>query len=468
MGKRTLVRLGAGAGVGALLALGLTGCNDPVASSLNRPSDPIVMKGSGLTRLIGSTPGDIVAFRSTASGWQQVPVQVDERKMVDFGIAYHGAASGVVVQAYADPSTYAGADTDTKLDANDEVVVMASDAGGQASLSAAAPAGVVASSGIDVRVTDPLAAGKVGHVYLFRRAVGSGLKPGVNKAYVSYAFSLTSGAYKTTYKFSDGPNPENTTVKTASYQRHFSDRWLGDELTVLAPGSSKVDILERNKFSFAPGYCGRTEDTFNDAEGAFITNKVGPVRAIRSYIGANSGPNTQREHIFYAGREDIVTYLRVHAIPGTMDFFDMSAAATGMTYRNNLNTGGVTVDGVPDAPTLGLLTWESLTGAQGSVIQAHRMTTNLTLTHTSWYEDDATPATTQCTGDGAAIGQTGPRVTAGLDCTDPGMSCTGMLTHRRSLVYRAPGVTATGAATIANQAATALATSATSWDPLTP
>ena len=61
----------------------------------------------------------------------------------------------------------------------------------------------------------------------------------------------------------------------------------------------------------------RSEDTFNDAEGAFIANKSGPVRAIRSYIGANSGPLTVRQHVFYERREDITTYLRVHAIPGS-------------------------------------------------------------------------------------------------------------------------------------------------------
>ena len=102
-----------------------------------------------------------------------------------------------------------------------------------------------------------------------------------------------------------------------------------------------MDILDRAKAQFAPGNCGRSEDTFNDAEGAFIANKSGPVRAIRSYIGANSGPLTQREHIFYERREDIRTFLRVHAIPGIMDYFDYSPAASGMTYKNNVNTGGV-------------------------------------------------------------------------------------------------------------------------------
>ena len=152
---------------------------------------------------------------------------------------------------------------------------------------------------------------------------------------MDYGFNLLSGNYKTTYKLQDGPNPENSTVTTPYYTDHFSDRWLNDQLRITTAGSSGVDILDRAKPQFGPGVCGRTEDTFDDAEGAFIANKSGPVRAIRSYIGANSGPLTQREHIFYERREDIRTYLRVHAIPGVMDYFDYAPAASGMTYKNN-------------------------------------------------------------------------------------------------------------------------------------
>ena len=59
------------------------------------------------------------------------------------------------------------------------------------------------------------------------------------------------------------------------------------------------DILDRHKNLFAPGNCGRSENTFSDGAGAIIVNKNGPVRAIRSYIGANSGTYTHREHLFY-------------------------------------------------------------------------------------------------------------------------------------------------------------------------
>ena len=60
---------------------------------------------------------------------------------------------------------------------------------------------------------------------------------------------------------------------------------------------------------------------------------------IRSYLGANSGTYTQREHIFYRSTERVQTFLRVHAIPGIIDFYDYSAAAVGMPTRARRRRG---------------------------------------------------------------------------------------------------------------------------------
>ncbi len=91
-------------------------------------------------------------------------------------------------------------------------------------------------------------------------------------------------------------------------------------------------------------------------------NRSGPVRGIRAFLGANSGPMTERQQVFYAGREEDTIYLRVHPIPSVMSFMDYSAAASGMTYRNNNNLAGVTINGVADSVTPGALTWESVDG----------------------------------------------------------------------------------------------------------
>ena len=154
---------------------------------------------------------------------------------------------------------------------------------------------------------------KDGWVYLFKR--NGAISPGAGQKYVDYTFNLTSGDYKTTYKLVDRAQPRELHGHHPVLLHHFSDRWLSDQLKVKAGNATGVDILDRAKARLAPGICGRSEDTFDAAEGAFIANKSGPVRAIRSYIGANSGPITQREHIFYDRREDVRTFLRVHSVP---------------------------------------------------------------------------------------------------------------------------------------------------------
>jgi hypothetical protein len=441
----------------AVTAVTVTGC------TLNRPEDPVVLSGAQVPALASVSAGDVVAFR-WFNAWDQVPVQVDERKSIDLGAVYNGSALGFVTTVYADPGTFTGADANGDVDADDELAFMAKDVGPQAPSDATDPAGVVAGSGVKVKVHSSLGNGADGWIYLFKRS--GNLSPGAGESYVDYDFQLLSGDYKTTYKLQDGPNPEDTTVATPYYVDHFSDRWLNDQLKVRAGNASEADILDRAKSLLGPGNCGRSEDTFDDAEGAFIANKVGPVRAIRSYIGANSGPLTQREHIFYAQREDIRTFLRVHAIPGPWDFFDYSAAASGMTYRNNLNTGGVTIDGNPDTPTDGALSWESVDGPQGGLSIAHSTVTDIpSFTSTSHYLDDSTPATTgpetQCTGDAQAFGESGPWVNFNLPNTDPRTTPFNSLASTRTIYFEEPGK-ANGAAR-ATQAASPFAFTVSSF-----
>jgi hypothetical protein len=456
MTRRILVLLVAVLAVG----VGATACL-PAVLLPNRPADPVVLRGAEVPRLTGVAPGDIVAFRYWGGTWQQVPVQVDERASVDLGRVYDAAPSGVVVNVYTDAGTWTGADPTPALDADDEVVFMARDLGGAAP-AGSTPPGVIAGSGVQVRATDPLQANTAGYAYLFRRS--GTLDPGAGKRYVDYSFSLDSGAYKTTYRLQDGPNPESTTVTGAWYTRNFTDRWSSDTIRITAPDASAVDILDANKAMFGAGNCVRTEATFNDAEGAFIANTNGPVRAIRSYIGANSGPWTQRDHVFYDRREDVTTHLRVHDIPAILDTLDYGPDAIGMRYRNNLNPTGVTIDGTPDVVNAGTLTWESVDGAQGTLVMSHGYETNLTNTPTSYYLDDTTPPVTQCTGDAFALGMSGPNLNSTVACTDPQRGCVGYLRTLRRLVYGAPQTTfPTNPATVAEQAATPLAFTVTNW-----
>ena len=456
-------RVGRLAVVLPVLAVLLAGCN---GSTLARPQDPVVLTGSNVPTLNGIAPNLLVAFRYTDGAWVQIPVQVDERANVSFGQIYNnqgGYTYTGTILVYTDANTWTGADSNANIDSDDEIVFMVKDAGGAAPAQAE-PAGVVPDSGVQVRVTDPLSSGVQGFVYLFRQS--GGLDPSAGANYVTYNFNLLSGNYKATYKLTDGPNPENTTVTSSKYAVHFGDRWLSDELKVTNGSSSGVDILDRRKALLQPGNCGRSENTFNDAEGAFITNKDGPVRAIRSYLGANSGPYTQRTHVFYERREDVITDLRVHArIPGVVDFFDYSPAASGMSYSNSLNTSGVTIDGnpIPDNVTEGLTIWERVAGDQGGLAIAHQLQTTLPLTPTHYYLDDSTPPVTQCTGDAFAYGQSGPYIDETLPNTDPNLGSAATLKATRTLYYEAPSLTSAQAATRYSQATNPMTKTVTSW-----
>lgn len=449
-------------GVVAAVALAVVAVAcDPQDPTLTRTDEPVVVTGAQLAPLDGVPVGEVVAFRWTkAGGWSQVPVQVDERRDVDLGSVYGTAPSGVVVNVYADAGTYTRADPVVGLDADDEVVVSSGDAGGKPP-AFSEPADVVAGSGVDLRLTDPLAPGEVGHVYLFRSA--GGLDPAAGQDRVEYAFDLLApGSYFNAYRFQDGPNPEDTWVRTDRYQVHFADRWNVDRVHVVEAGVAGADLVDVRKVQFAPSYCGRSVASFDDAEGAFVVNRDGPVRALRSYIGANSGPWTQRTHVFYDDREVVHTDLRVHAIPSVMDFWDLTTGLDA-TYRNPANPGGVAVDGVPDALGAGFPGWEAVDSPAGSFVAVHEMDSSLSLSPVTYYEDDATAPTTQCTGDADAWGSHGPYVNQGIACTDPEDGCSHHLRTTRTVRYGAPGVDAATAEAQAAEVTQPLAVVARPW-----
>ena len=448
-------------------------------STLNRPEDPVVLTGADVPSLVGIMPGDVVAFRYDTA-WVQIPVQVDERDTKTFGAVYNNtlpaAYNAVSTLQYTDAATFTGTDADPTFDANDEVAFMANDAGGPAT-PFSQPPGIVANSGVQITITDPLASGQKGYVYLFKQ--NGSLSQGAGQSYVGYTFSLNSGNYKTTYTLGDthpllAGNPENSTIVTPNYTYHFGDRWQEDVMKISIGGATNVDILDRHKAMFAPGNCVRHENTFDGyvntlpIEGAFVANKVGAVRAIRSYVGANSGPLTQRDQIFYGQRQEIRTYLRVHAIASIMDFFDYSPAASGMTYYNDLNTGGVTIDGVPETPLAGAIVWQMVTGAQGTVVQSGSTSTNIpNFAYTSYYYDQAPAVSTpQCSGDAASYGSSGTYVSSipgGIPCTDPGTSCTNYMNTANTLYYEAPGTSVAMAQALNAKANAPLAHTTQPW-----
>ena len=422
------------------------------ASTLTRLADPVVLTGADVSSLTGIALEDLVAFRYD-SGWEQIPIQVDERAVVNYDDVYDGHTNwgrGYIRLSYTDAGTFTGGDPDTALDDDDEIVFMAKDAGAKPG-AFTEPAGIIPGSGVEVAIADPLDAGQ-GYVYLFQQ--DGMLDPGAGMQYVDYQFNLLSGDYLTTYVIGSGWNPEDSTVVTGYYERHFSDRWICDGLSIYAGSASGVDILDRQKSpTRGPGSCDRTTDTYSEGEGAFVRNSGGPVRAIRSYVGCNSGPLTQRVHTYYEQREDIATYLRVHAINSVADYFDYSPDATGVMYYNNNNLAGVTIDGQQDDVAQGPVAWELVTGSHGSLVMVHAIDTDITTaTLASVYlDDDDTGGSSpgdfeyQCTGDEFAYGSSGPWVRGSLPNTDPTLDDPHKLETMRYIYYEEPGLTVSDA-----------------------
>jgi hypothetical protein len=435
--------------------------------------EPVVLEGGRLAALTGIAPERLVAFRYTRTRnhrherWTQIPVQVDERKFADFGsvpptnttpgsegTVYGGNPIGHGALQYADPDTWVGPDSDSTLDADDEVALMSGDGGDRARKKGQKPKpkGVRGKRSTRIDVIDPLG-GPARFVYLYESK--GELAGDAGTDYVSYDFNLTSGDYRSTYKRRTGPNPEASRISTAAYQAGFSDRWFFDHLAIEAGGASGVEISDGFKFSFGPMSCGRSEASFNGAEdnygtqeageGAFVANVDGPVRAIRAYVGANSGPLTERTHVFYRDRYEIITDLRVHAVPGPLIYHDLGVEGLGMTYFNSANQGGVQVDGVPETIDPAVADWHLWSGSQGSLFSADRLRSSfedeLMAQASTWYLDDSTPAPNlQCWGDDQALGQAGMRSTAGMPNTDPSIGGTETLRTTTTDVVGSPGI----------------------------
>ncbi|NNE08789.1 MAG: T9SS type A sorting domain-containing protein, partial [Gemmatimonadetes bacterium] len=364
---------------------------------------------------------------------------------------------------YTDTSTFTGGDTDPGFDTNDELVFMACNAGDLRAPGAPEPAGVLAGTGWELTVTNPLGS-DTAFVYLFES--NGTLDPAAGATALVYDFDLLSGPYKTTYGTMNGPNPENTTLTTPAYAVHFADRWIRDETRVFTGGADSSEILDRHKSLFAPGVCQRSEDTFSAGEGAFIVNRGGPVRVLRGYVGANSGPTTHRIHAFYESREDLYTALRVHAIAGIIDYFDYSSAAIGMTYSDDFNAG-LTIDGVPDAATSGEITWQMVTGTQGTLAQGLLIESDIpNIDFTSYYSDDVTPTVTQCTGDGNEYGASGFWEQDPIPNTDPALGTFNTFETTRVIAYAGPNASSSFGPEVLAEASNPVQASASAYAPV--
>ena len=479
----------------ACLTFALTVPGPADSAPVDRGGDPVVVRAAKVKPMIGSRPGSIVAF-AWKGGWRQVPVQIDERKMIDVKSLYPDPAPdyafgpGFPLEVYADGKTRTGPDTNRRLDSNDEVAFMARDTGKRVNPgSRLRPTGTTGPIA-QISVTDPID-GARSWLYL---TVSKGKRvPSAGRSYVDFDFRLlelpAGKSIRDGYRYANSNNPEDTSVETRFYSVHSTDRWMDDEIRLRSGGSSRVDILDREVAQATLRSCGRTELTFSGNwnrgsdtdEGTFVAVKSGPIRAIRDYMGANSGPYTQRQHVYYEGREDNTIFLRVHPMLDLYTWTDFSAEAVGMTYRNLRNTEGVTVDGTPDelAPITtediieGRWVWDQLSGSQGSVSTIYGVDTDIpNPSFGNYYLDDANlPLTgnrTQCNGDGVSYGASGFGILGPVTPnTDPRLAFPGqpenLLTVKRVRYFGGPSADAAVAAGLTDRVSKPFAVSASGF-----
>jgi hypothetical protein len=359
----------------------------------------------------GVAPKDVSAFRWDGDGFEEVPVQVDERFPYflanadsDFGM-YSGTdeeltyewdveswrkTGGECTAQYPNADDTATQDPVTTFDDDDELVFMASDAGAQAPAEAAGPPTSYGDR-VEVRLTDPRDPATERFVYLFLRPGGSSFN--ANNGYVDYQRDDNADQWidRTFFTSDDpeklgtsntgyGPNLSGTvchpvdgvkqstdrfprdgvTVTTDRYRWVATGRWMVREMHVTKPGTTRSfgpDLIDRWKgraFQQSPdssvSLVGFEDEQVNwEANSALLGELEGPVRAIREVWGADSGTNVTKTETFY---RDAIAYryrVRVHPIPpdGLYTSWDYNRGVAA-TYYNETKTEGVAIDGVND------------------------------------------------------------------------------------------------------------------------
>ena len=155
------------------------------------------------------------------------------------------------------------------------------------------------------------------------------------------------------------------------------------------------------EFQLLKNYCERNAYTYTHGQTAFIASKVGPIRAIRSIVGANSGVLTVRNNIMYEQLEETITSMRVHPIPGLMYYMNFKKD-TPLTFYNCKNKKGFDVSGQMDENEKNFdknfCDWEMVTGPSGTYLRTigfdlayHLPSEDPGLFLESWYYDNANP-----------------------------------------------------------------------------
>lgn len=337
-------------------------------STLERPADPVIVPGADLPAFIGQPIDELVLYSFKADTWSPIPFQIDER-------ANDITGTYVIFE-------------DGLLDANDELVFMAGDAGGSAGFDW--PEDDQARQNPRARITasDPLSPGDMGQAYLFH----STTLATTTTSYVDWDEALQ-------------------TISTISYTAAFSpSSFIG--LSDLSINGNGIDILDRQKIRIKSFIL-----TFNEEDLSTLLTPtvsipvVGPVRGV-----ANGGAFNVS---IYGARLEALVLFDTSLSPIAIDEFRTSLdlndpAQTGISNYFDSNSTATTIDGSPDSvPSSPVLDWYQASGNPGGLVVAFPQIDAGGGTVMNYYKDDGAIDLGD-TGDQRSYGDTG------LIVTDPG------------------------------------------------
>ncbi len=362
--RELLLAMFAGTAVFLFLWLGLQNNSQVSAAptnTLTRPEDPIVVTGADLAAFDGELISELRLYTFDGADWNPIPFQIDER-LNDITGTYVISEDGL-------------------LDANDELVFMAKDAGQQAGNSEW-PADMEAQGNPRVQVTanDPLSPTEMGWAYLYQ--------------------STTLITDPTSYV---DWNEALQTVTALSYTASFTQDFIGiSDLTVNGNG---IDILDRQKTRVTAFIVTLDEE---DLAGLITPTVeipvVGPVRGV-----ANGGAFNIS---IYGARLDSAVVFDTSALPVSVDDLRNSLdlndpTVTGITNYFNSNGVSVPIDGVNDAvAATPRVDWFQASGAAGGMVVAFPIVNTGGGTVSNYYLDDSAIDTSD-TGDQRSYSDSG-------------------------------------------------------------
>jgi hypothetical protein len=363
-------------------------------AAINRPQDPVIVTGANLAAYGGAPVNELVLYAYQAGVWIPIPFQIDERTNDITG-------------------TYVISD-DGLLDANDELVFMAADAGDSASNNSNWPndAASKAYPRHAIQVNDPLSPGSEAWAYLYRSAT-------LTRSNTSYVTWNQAAQVMTATSYIAAFDPAN---------------FVG--LANLKLNGNPADILDRQKIRVKPPILQAfTEEFLKTFIPPTITlSVVGPIRAIRN--------DSALSLALYTSRLDFDVLFDLSTLGVNIQFIrnslDLNPIMAGSTYYDSNATTAI-INGAPDTvPATPQLDWYQVisnTGPGGFVLTVPSINPSGG-TVSNYYKDDSAIDSAD-TGDQRSYGD------AGLRIDNPGQ-----LIQFRQVAYILPSGTTTNVGSI--------------------